>query len=119
MTNYMHVAGKTTFIQNMDDFKVRYRVTRQTAGEDAADVAHCNVSGATPGSPDRQFLLVLKYVTNQHSGNSFYWNVNFNRTWFDFILLGCPPNIAETYYAHTTPESQEIQYCIGKQKLAN
>lgn len=71
ITNYMQVAGEMTLLQNIDNFKVHYRVTRQTfeiiLEEDAADLLHCNVGGATPVPPDRQFLVCLNYVANQHT----------------------------------------------------
>ena len=71
ITNYMNVASDMALLQNVDDFKLHYRVTRQTFEvilcEVATDLLHENVGGASPVAPDRQILVFLNYVTNQHS----------------------------------------------------
>lgn len=53
----MQIAGEMTLLQNVDDFKVHYRVTRQTfeiiLQEVVSDLLHSNVGGAMPGGTER------------------------------------------------------------------
>lgn len=117
----MQVAGEMTLLQNIDDFKVHYRVTRQSfeviLEEVAADLLHCNVGGVTRVAPDPQFLVFFNYVTNQHSMRNcgyFLWNVYFNSAWYHFIRYGCPSKTAETCKYETKLTYKYIYMYMGK-----
>ena len=57
ITNNMNVATDMALLQNVDDFKLHYRVTRQKFEvilcKVGANLLHENVGGASPVAPDR------------------------------------------------------------------
>ncbi|XP_062568006.1 uncharacterized protein LOC134230253 [Saccostrea cucullata] len=71
INNYMEVVDQMSTVENIDDFKFHYRMCKQTfeviLAEIALDLIHYNTGGNVPISPDRQLLVFLNYVGNQHS----------------------------------------------------